>query len=116
MQPMSMVGGPNTISVGRIRESLGLKIYELRIGKGAEKAIKVCDRQTRRRFSIRFKKLAQDPYDPRISGPVKEGEGLRKSRVGKWRIFYEVDQVASMVSILHINSRGEAERMYQRVF
>ncbi len=92
------------------------KDYLLLISKGAEKAIKVCDSQTRRRFSIRFKELAQDPYDPRISGPVKEGEGLRKSRIGKWRIFYEVDKVTRMIIILHIKSRGEAERIYNGCF
>jgi mRNA interferase RelE/StbE len=52
--------------------------------------------------------LAEDPFDPRISSQVEMGAGERKSRVGDWRIFFEVDEPTEVVKILAIKPRGKA--------
>ena len=40
------------------------------------------DRPAERRIRQRMVLLSEDPFDPRISSPLTERAGLRKSRVG----------------------------------
>jgi hypothetical protein len=48
----------------------------------AHEAEKVLDRPTERRIRARLLQLAEDPFDPRLSAPLTERPGVRKSRVG----------------------------------
>jgi mRNA-degrading endonuclease RelE of RelBE toxin-antitoxin system len=57
-------------------------------------------------------KLAEDPFDQRISSPLTNQEGLRKSRVGAWRIIFTVDEPERIVFIVMIERRGQ---VYQRI-
>jgi mRNA-degrading endonuclease RelE of RelBE toxin-antitoxin system len=62
--------------------------YQINVAQEAEK---VLDRPTERRIRQRIVLLAEDPFDPRLSAPLTEREGLRKSRVGGWRILFTAD-------------------------
>jgi mRNA interferase RelE/StbE len=51
--------------------------------------------------------LADDPFDPRLSAPLADRPGIRKSRVGGWRILFTVDREAKAVYILSIDTGGQ---------
>ena len=86
--------------------------YSLHIDKSAAKTIKDLDRKTINRIHRRLKELAKDPLDPRISSQVEMGQEERKSRVGNWRIFYEIDEYTHTVDITAVRPRGRAYRIY----
>ncbi|MBM4275749.1 MAG: type II toxin-antitoxin system RelE/ParE family toxin [Deltaproteobacteria bacterium] len=87
--------------------------YFLHIDKSAAKTIKSLDRTTINRILRRLKELLQDPLDPRLSDPVEMSEeGERKSRVGNWRIFYEIDDDARTVNVTAVRPRGRAYRKF----
>ena len=60
--------------------------FRVSIAREAEKALDRLDSPTERRIRNRFLQLAEDPFDPRLSAPLVERGGTRKSRVGGWRI------------------------------
>lgn len=49
------------------------------------------DRNLQRRIIARFEQLATDPLSSPLSDWVEGREGLRKTRVGSWRILFSVD-------------------------
>ena len=83
-------------------------IYTLRFAKPFLKSLKSLDLATSRRIQQRLQQLAKDPFDPRLSGPVEMAEGERKSRVGDWRIFYEVNEAPRVIDILAVRPRQQA--------
>jgi mRNA-degrading endonuclease RelE of RelBE toxin-antitoxin system len=82
--------------------------YILRFAKPFLKSLKSLDQVTIRRIHQRLQELAQNPFDPRISGQVEMEEGEHKSRVGDWRIFFEVDEANSIINILAVRPRQRA--------
>lgn len=60
----------------------------------------------------RFAQLAEDPLDPRLSAPLTERPGVRKSRVGGWRILFTVDREARILQIATVATRGQ---IYKRL-
>lgn len=82
--------------------------YTLRYAKPFLKNIKSLDQVTIRRIHLRLQELAQNPFDPRISGQVEMGEGELKSRVGNWRIFFEVDEAIRIIEVLAVRPRQQA--------
>ena len=85
--------------------------YALHIDKNAAKTIKGLDRTTIKRIFRRLKELAKDPLDPSLSDPVEMSrEEERKSRVGNWRIFYDIDDATRTVNITAVRPRGRAYR------
>ena len=86
--------------------------YFLHIDKSAAKTIKDLDRKTINRIHRRLKELAKDPLDQRISSQVEMGQKERKSRVGNWRIFYEIDEYTHTVNITAVRPRGRAYRNF----
>jgi mRNA interferase RelE/StbE len=54
--------------------------------------------------------LAADPFDPRLSAPVTDRPGIRKSRVGGWRILFTVDRDAKVIYILTVDTRGQIDK------
>ena len=71
----------------------------------AHEAEKVPDSMARRRIRNRLLQLAEDPFDPRLSAPLVERAGIRKSRVGGWRILFTVDRDAKAIYILTVDTR-----------
>ena len=82
-------------------------IYRIVIAHDVEKVLDRLDRPTEQRIRTRFKQLAVDPFDPRLSAPLTERAGVRKSRVGGWRILFLVDRETRLVSILTVDTRGQ---------
>ena len=56
--------------------------YRVSVSHEAEKVLDRLDRPTERRIRARFIQLAEDPFDSRLSAPLTERAGVRKSRVG----------------------------------
>lgn len=84
--------------------------YSVNVTHEAEKVLDRLDRPTERRLRQRMIQLAEDPFDPRLSAPLTERAGLRKSRVGGWRIIFTVDRNANIVYILTVDTRGQVYR------
>lgn len=83
--------------------------YQLHIRRSAEAYLTRLDRPTNQRITQRLAEIAQDPYGPEtkaLAGP----SGLRSSRVGRWRIIFEVDEGAWMVNVTRIGPRGQVYR------
>jgi mRNA-degrading endonuclease RelE of RelBE toxin-antitoxin system len=62
------------------------------------------DRKIEHRDQARFDELAANPLDPRISSQLETAAGRNYSRVGDWRIIYEIreaDQTVFVVTVQH---------------
>jgi mRNA interferase RelE/StbE len=81
--------------------------YRVSIAHEAEKILDRLDRPTERRLRFRISQLAEDPFDRRLSAPLVERPGVRKSRVGGWRILFSVDRAAEILYVLTIDVRGQ---------
>ena len=66
--------------------------YGLNVGRQAKKEIKTLNTAMVKRIEDRFKQLSINPFDPRLSKPIKMKPGHRTSRVGDWRIIYRVSE------------------------
>jgi len=69
-------------------------------------------RDVQERMMRRLEQLAQDPQSARLSGPLTNQGGLRKSRVGGWRILFTVDDEKRSLHVVTIERRGQ---VYQRI-
>ena len=81
--------------------------FRVSLAHEAEKILDRLDQPTEERIRARLEQLAIDPFDPRLSAPLTERQGIRKSRVGGWRILFAVDLEAKIVYIITINTRGQ---------
>jgi mRNA interferase RelE/StbE len=81
--------------------------YRVGVAHEAERLLDRLDRPTERRIRTRIGQLAHDPFDPRLSAPLTERAGVRKSRVGGWRILFAVDRDAQIIHILTLDTRGQ---------
>jgi len=79
------------------------------------KAIKILDRLDRKnekRIQARLEELAVNPSGPRISNKLETVAGKRYSRVGDWRIVYEIAENSDTIFVITIQHRS---RVYQEV-
>jgi mRNA interferase RelE/StbE len=76
----------------------------------AAKTILRADAKLRARLQKRIHELAEDPYDPRLSSPLSGRSGVRKSRVGDWRVLFTVDREKLLVQIATVDTRGQVYR------
>ncbi len=81
--------------------------YEVRLTREAEKILDRLDRSAELRIRQRMVLLSEDPFDPRVSAPLTERAGLRKSRVGGWRILFTVDLDHKIVFVLTVDTGGQ---------
>lgn len=81
--------------------------YRVSLSSEAERTLDRLDRVTEQRMRARFRQLAREPFDPRLSSALVERAGVRKSRVGGWRILFTVDREARVISIATIDTRGQ---------
>jgi mRNA interferase RelE/StbE len=86
--------------------------YRIKLSSRAERDLDRLGRDTQERMMKRLEQLAEDPFDSRLSGPLTNQGGLRKSRVGGWRIVFSVDVSARAVNIVMIEPRGQ---VYHRI-
>ena len=84
--------------------------YRIDVAHEAEKVLDRLDRQMEHRIRQRLLALAENPFDPRLSAELTERHGLRKSRVGGWRILFSVDREQKVVYVLTVATRGQVYR------
>ncbi len=81
--------------------------YRVSVSHETEKILDRMDRPTERRIRARFGQLGEDPFDPRISAALTDRPGVRKSRVGGWRILFTVDHDAKAIYVATVHTRGQ---------
>ena len=81
--------------------------FRVNVVHEAEKILDRLDRPTEQRVRARFVQLAVDPFDSRLSAPLADRPGIRKSRVGGWRVLFAVDREAKVLYILTVDTRGQ---------
>jgi len=85
--------------------------YEIRLSRRAERDLDRLDQNTRQRVLRRLDQLAEDPFASRLSAPLTGKDELRKSRIGGWRIIFQVTE-DTVVFVVMIERRGQ---VYQRI-
>jgi mRNA interferase RelE/StbE len=68
--------------------------YAQNLSARAVKDLDALDDKTRGRILARIAEVADVPYDPKLSIKQTNQGGLRRSRVGGWRIIFLVDDAA----------------------
>jgi mRNA interferase RelE/StbE len=86
--------------------------YEIRLSGRAVKDLDRLNRETQQRMVKRLEQIAEAPQDPRLSSMLTNQGGLRRSRVGGWRIIFAVDEASKSVDIVTIERRGQ---VYHRI-
>lgn len=82
--------------------------YRVRIKRSAAKALRKIDHQDRERLVEAIDRLGEEPH----SGSVLKGElsGLRRIRVGNYRIVYEVYEDELTVLVVRVAHRRDVYR------
>ena len=86
--------------------------YVVRIKRSVRRELARIPKPDRRRVGEAIRRLGENPH----VGSVLKGnhQGLRRIRVGAWRVLYEVDDEASVVLILRAARRRDAYRRRAR--
>ncbi len=84
--------------------------YRVILSREAEKILDRADRKVERRIRARFRQLAEDPLEPHLSQPLTGIPGVRKSRIGRFRILFTVNSDSKEIYIATIGSRGQVYR------
>ena len=82
--------------------------YGLIFGRQAKKEIKTLDTSIIKRIEVRLQELSNNPFDPRISKAIKMSPGRRTSRVGDWRIIYQMNETERLIEVVSLWPRGKA--------
>lgn len=85
---------------------------EVRLSRRAAKDLDCLNRDTRDRILRRLEQLAVAPLEPRFSSRLTNQGGLRKSRVGGWRIIFAVDEENRVLNVVTVERRGQ---VYHRI-
>jgi mRNA interferase RelE/StbE len=86
--------------------------YRVVPSRRAEKEMDKLDRVTLQRLQARLDELALDPLSPRLSKILEMGQGERSTRVGNWRIIFQVNEAAHTLEILSVYPRSKAYRKF----
>jgi mRNA interferase RelE/StbE len=86
--------------------------YQVIVGHEAEKTIVKLDSTTARRIRDQIRKIAANPFDPRISNQLKMTPEKRYSRVGDWRLVYEVNETQKVIDVSAVQHRS---RVYKEL-
>jgi mRNA interferase RelE/StbE len=86
--------------------------YQVRLSGRAAKDLDYLDRVTQQRMLKRLEQIGEAPQDPRFSSMLTNQGGLRRSRVGGWRVIFVVHEESKTVNIVTIDRRGE---VYHRI-
>ena len=86
--------------------------YRVLVGHEAEKTLVKLDRITAGRIRDQIRRIAANPVDPRISHQLKMTPEKRYSRVGDWRIVYEVNETQKVIDVSAIQHRS---RVYKEL-
>ena len=86
--------------------------YRISLSAETEKTLDRMDRVLERRCRLRLLELANDPFEPRLSAPLKQRAGVRKSRLGGWRILFTVDRDHKVIHVATIDTRGQVYKRH----
>jgi mRNA interferase RelE/StbE len=86
--------------------------YEVRLSDRAAKDMDRLNPEVRRRVLNRLEQISEAPYAPRASIALSNRGGLRKSRVGGWRIILSVNDEQRVVTVVTVDRRGQ---VYHRI-
>ena len=85
--------------------------YALRIDKQVAKTLKSLDQPTIKRVLARFEPtFAKTLSTTAFHSPLEMEPSVRKSRVGNWRLFFEVNDAHRVIAIVAIKPRSRAYR------
>jgi mRNA interferase RelE/StbE len=84
--------------------------YAIRVSRQADKAFERLGRTIAPRIRDRIAQLAVNPFDSRLSKELEMVKGQRYSRVGDWRIIYEVRENDGIMFIVTIQHRSKVYR------
>lgn len=84
--------------------------YKVEFTRQGEKDLRRLDRVTLGRLKARIDELAQGPFNPRLSRQMETDPESRYSRVGDWRIIYQVEEEEQTINITAIRPRSRAYR------
>ena len=84
--------------------------FKVELARQAEKALDRLDRITEKRLRDRLKVLSLNPYDLRLSNDVIMKEGKRYTKVGDWRIIFQVEAADMVIFVTAIQHRSKAYR------
>jgi len=79
--------------------------YSIRFKRRATKSLAALPANIRRDLTARIEDLAADPFPPSTSELHEDLAGLRKLRVGDYRVVYSVDESRHAVVIVRIGHR-----------
>ena len=82
--------------------------FEIRLETAVVKTLDRVDRTTEKRLRDRIDDVAADPFNPRLSERLTGKGELRKSRVGGWRIVFEVNLDERWIAVVALERRGQA--------
>jgi mRNA interferase RelE/StbE len=86
--------------------------YQVLVGHEAEKTIVKLDRTTAKRIRDQLRKIAANPFDPRISNQLQMTPEKRYSRVGDWRLVYEINEAQKVIDVSAVQYRS---RVYKEL-
>ena len=86
--------------------------YGIEVSHRADKMLGRLDRKTVTRIRERIDQLAFDPFNPRNSDELEMIKGQRYSRVGDWRIIYEIREADQTVFVITVQHRS---RVYKEL-
>lgn len=84
--------------------------YTLCFTKRASKDMERLDLAMARRVGRRLEELSFDPFDPQLSYSLEMAKQKRSSRLGDWRIIFQVNESQQIIEILTVAPRGRAYR------
>jgi mRNA interferase RelE/StbE len=85
-------------------------IYRVRFDPATEKALLALPNEAREAIMLRVTALADDPRPPTTQMLTGTLRGLRKMRVGDYRVAYAVDDKANTITVAAV---GHRSRFYQ---
>jgi mRNA interferase RelE/StbE len=80
--------------------------YTVSLSKEATKELDRLDRKTEKRIQDRLEELASAPYSDRLSNELIMSPGRRYSRVGNWRILYQVIDSQKVIDVSAVQHRS----------
>ena len=81
-------------------------MFRVSITSRAERELKRLDRPVKNRIVSAISALASDPRPPGCL-KVRSEEGVRRIRVGDWRVGYHVDDNVSEILVVRIAHRSD---------
>ncbi len=83
--------------------------YRIVLKPSVEKALSSLPRRILKRIDARLLSLAEDPY-PAVAKLLRGEEGIRRIRVGDYRVLYRVENDRLVVLVLRVGHRREVYR------